>query len=233
MLIIACAPLAQHSIVCLETFQAGSIVRCLQCHHVFHAECINAWFLRHHTTCPLCMACYISESALPTEPPRVFLCPWPRAVSEQTAPSADRGRGCGCFGATPGKLTGSSGVLHPGGADPTELTGIGELFVRDEHKGNQLAGPNACPSDQLGMVPEIPPTIRGQRRSGPLACLPQAAVAAGNLPGLCIRQPPHPPLENCSLLGDQRCGIHLQWWPNAAERACCAPPEVTLGTAPT
>ena len=91
MLTIADTPLARHSIVCLETFHADSIVRCLQCHHVFHAACINAWFLRHHTTCPLCMACYISESALPTEPPRVFLCPEtrsaPRAVAEHAAPA--------------------------------------------------------------------------------------------------------------------------------------------------
>jgi len=60
-----------YSVICLEIFKADSVVRCLQCHHVFHAECIDKWLLKNHTTCPLCLAHYIPDSALPAKPPRV------------------------------------------------------------------------------------------------------------------------------------------------------------------
>ncbi|KAK5662282.1 hypothetical protein OQA88_8188 [Cercophora sp. LCS_1] len=63
------------SVICLEAFKGESVVRCLKCHHIFHAECINKWLLKHHNTCPLCMATYIAESSLPQEPPNVL--PYP------------------------------------------------------------------------------------------------------------------------------------------------------------
>jgi hypothetical protein len=92
-------PLTNHlanrsSVVCFEALQADSMVRCLQCHHIFHAACIDAWLLRHHTTCPLCMACYIPESALPTEPSNVLLRPGLPARPERVLPRAEADSRC-------------------------------------------------------------------------------------------------------------------------------------------
>lgn len=40
--------------VCLESFEEDESLRLLpKCSHVFHTECIDAWFLSH-STCPLC-----------------------------------------------------------------------------------------------------------------------------------------------------------------------------------
>ncbi|KAL2196957.1 hypothetical protein P885DRAFT_23128, partial [Corynascus similis CBS 632.67] len=64
--------------ICLEPFQDQSLVRTLPCHHLFHAECIANWFLKHHDTCPICMAHYATgtssrEPELPRRPSPVFL----------------------------------------------------------------------------------------------------------------------------------------------------------------
>ena len=40
--------------VCLESFEEDESLRLLpKCSHVFHTECIDAWFISH-STCPLC-----------------------------------------------------------------------------------------------------------------------------------------------------------------------------------
>jgi hypothetical protein len=57
---------AVECVICLEMFGDQSMVRRLQCHHVFHADCINKWLLKRHYTCPLCMAYYIPQQ--PVEP---------------------------------------------------------------------------------------------------------------------------------------------------------------------
>ncbi|KAH6870914.1 hypothetical protein B0T10DRAFT_417916, partial [Thelonectria olida] len=40
--------------VCLEALLDEDNVRCLPCRHVFHANCIEIWFLKPRFTCPLC-----------------------------------------------------------------------------------------------------------------------------------------------------------------------------------
>jgi hypothetical protein len=59
-------------VICLETLLDQDTVRRLPCHHVFHAACINKWFLKRHYTCPLCVATYYeSPAAAVTEPAAV------------------------------------------------------------------------------------------------------------------------------------------------------------------
>ncbi len=43
-----------------------------------------------------------------------------------------------------GEVDRKSRGMQPNGADQAELARIGEFLVRDEHKGKQFAGPNAC-----------------------------------------------------------------------------------------
>ncbi|KAH8662775.1 hypothetical protein BGZ61DRAFT_145328 [Ilyonectria robusta] len=40
--------------VCLELLLYEDDVRCLPCRHIFHASCINRWFLQGQFTCPCC-----------------------------------------------------------------------------------------------------------------------------------------------------------------------------------
>lgn len=42
------------SSVCLEPVDEDESVYPIPCHHLLHAECLEAWFIRGHATCPLC-----------------------------------------------------------------------------------------------------------------------------------------------------------------------------------
>ncbi|CAI6339496.1 unnamed protein product [Periconia digitata] len=41
-------------VICLDDFTDDSQVRALDCHHVFHQECLDTWFARWNEYCPLC-----------------------------------------------------------------------------------------------------------------------------------------------------------------------------------
>ncbi|RAL47607.1 hypothetical protein DM860_011345 [Cuscuta australis] len=41
--------------VCLEGFKVGEKCRALQCHHCFHALCIDSWLV-NNAACPICRA---------------------------------------------------------------------------------------------------------------------------------------------------------------------------------
>ncbi|OJJ04903.1 hypothetical protein ASPVEDRAFT_86281 [Aspergillus versicolor CBS 583.65] len=41
--------------ICLDPVSEESVVHALQCHHVFHGECLEGWFLNGHDNCPLCL----------------------------------------------------------------------------------------------------------------------------------------------------------------------------------
>jgi len=49
--------------ICLEGYKIDSICRQMICSHVFHAECIKLWLLKHDK-CPLCMTTINSETTL-------------------------------------------------------------------------------------------------------------------------------------------------------------------------
>jgi hypothetical protein len=40
--------------ICLEEFKQGEYYRKLECTHTFHKKCIDRWFKRDHSDCPLC-----------------------------------------------------------------------------------------------------------------------------------------------------------------------------------
>uniref|UniRef100_A0A7N0VAU0 RING-type domain-containing protein n=1 Tax=Kalanchoe fedtschenkoi TaxID=63787 RepID=A0A7N0VAU0_KALFE len=50
-------------VVCLYKLRRGERVRRLECRHVFHKKCLDAWLKQLHFTCPLC------RSPVPAPPP--------------------------------------------------------------------------------------------------------------------------------------------------------------------
>ena len=47
-----------HSSICLVVFVNEDEVHVLECEHVFHANCIEAWFKGGNFACPLCRRAY-------------------------------------------------------------------------------------------------------------------------------------------------------------------------------
>ena len=43
----------QFCVICQEDINVSSIVRMLQCDHIFHINCIDRWFV-NHKNCPTC-----------------------------------------------------------------------------------------------------------------------------------------------------------------------------------
>jgi hypothetical protein len=40
--------------ICIDTFQIGEYQRTLCCTHSFHKKCIDRWFKKNKTDCPMC-----------------------------------------------------------------------------------------------------------------------------------------------------------------------------------
>jgi hypothetical protein len=40
--------------ICLEEFKCGEYYRKLECSHCFHKKCIDRWFKKDHSECPMC-----------------------------------------------------------------------------------------------------------------------------------------------------------------------------------
>ena len=49
--------LTQQCLVCLQPIENSSVCRMLNCYHIFHSECIEAWFVEH-MKCPMCNKSY-------------------------------------------------------------------------------------------------------------------------------------------------------------------------------
>lgn len=58
--------------ICLEDFQEATVLRKLQCAHVFHAECLDPWLTQSKASCPTCRA----DARLPelSDPHRMRSC---------------------------------------------------------------------------------------------------------------------------------------------------------------
>jgi hypothetical protein len=40
--------------ICLDSLQLGEYKRILECNHCFHKKCIDKWFKKDHSECPMC-----------------------------------------------------------------------------------------------------------------------------------------------------------------------------------
>jgi hypothetical protein len=40
--------------ICLDQLSPGEYYRTLECSHCFHKKCIDRWFKKDHTDCPMC-----------------------------------------------------------------------------------------------------------------------------------------------------------------------------------
>jgi hypothetical protein len=40
--------------ICLENFKENEFYRNLECNHIFHKKCIDRWFRKDHSDCPMC-----------------------------------------------------------------------------------------------------------------------------------------------------------------------------------
>ena len=40
--------------ICIDLFKEGEYYRNLDCSHVFHKRCIDRWFIKDHSECPMC-----------------------------------------------------------------------------------------------------------------------------------------------------------------------------------
>lgn len=49
--------------ICIESFEANSVVRPLVCKHAFHKDCIDQW-LSMHSSCPLCRSRVPTQAAV-------------------------------------------------------------------------------------------------------------------------------------------------------------------------
>ncbi|WFD47903.1 hypothetical protein GLX27_002568 [Malassezia furfur] len=51
---------SEKCLVCLEEWQEADECRVLNCHHAFHAACVDQWLEQSSNTCPLCTCCFES-----------------------------------------------------------------------------------------------------------------------------------------------------------------------------
>jgi hypothetical protein len=47
--------------ICISDFETGQFHRKLKCGHCFHKKCIDKWFTKNHSDCPLCRAVIIQN----------------------------------------------------------------------------------------------------------------------------------------------------------------------------
>jgi hypothetical protein len=40
--------------ICIDNFKEGEYYRTLDCTHSFHKKCIDRWFKKDHSECPMC-----------------------------------------------------------------------------------------------------------------------------------------------------------------------------------
>ena len=75
--------------ICLDTFEEGQDLSWSQeqkCHHIFHAECLEPWLMKHDD-CPCCRVIFIDESVLLEDEEGVIVVP-----KESCVTTTNRGR---------------------------------------------------------------------------------------------------------------------------------------------
>lgn len=54
--------LSGYSAICLCEVNDTDVLRQLDCEHTFHSDCITAWYLAEHDTCPICIHNFVTDA---------------------------------------------------------------------------------------------------------------------------------------------------------------------------
>ncbi|KAL3437186.1 hypothetical protein BDV09DRAFT_183624 [Aspergillus tetrazonus] len=62
-LIASSQPVSPSCCICLDTVRPDDLVHSIPCRHVFHAGCLEFWYLYENDNCPLCQRPLLPQAA--------------------------------------------------------------------------------------------------------------------------------------------------------------------------
>ncbi|KAL3429196.1 hypothetical protein BDV09DRAFT_190335 [Aspergillus tetrazonus] len=62
-LVASSQPVSPSCCICLDTVQPCDLVHSIQCQHIFHAECLEFWYLYENDNCPLCHMALLPQAS--------------------------------------------------------------------------------------------------------------------------------------------------------------------------
>jgi recombinational DNA repair protein RecR len=64
---------SESSAICLGEVKDTDMLRQLECQHTFHSDCIAAWYLAEHDTCPICIHNFVTDLCVLERPQQVHV----------------------------------------------------------------------------------------------------------------------------------------------------------------